>query len=275
MQSDKDKNRTHQCTVCKKTFRSKALLDDHMRSHTGEKPFKCSICGKQFAHRRNLIVHKIIHSEETPFKCKYCDFATKWKQSLMKHFMRDHPHSNPSEVMTIPPKKSKKVYKCDSCGNSYSYLSLLIRHQKSHSNERPFSCNICNKTFKYNCDLIVHRKKVHPQQETESFYKSTVHGNKVQADYLQTPSTSAQARQSNDPEEEASEEIIFTPREAEEFLEHFDIDLEIKKFETSSQLELFSEVETEEIKYICQFCGQQFSDEIFLNEHKRQFHQSN
>ncbi|XP_023238038.1 zinc finger protein 182-like isoform X2 [Centruroides sculpturatus] len=204
MQSDKDKNRTHQCTVCKKTFRSKALLDDHMRSHTGEKPFKCSICGKQFAHRRNLIVHKIIHSEETPFKCKYCDFATKWKQSLMKHFMRDHPHSNPSEVMT-----------------------------------------------------------------------STVHGNKVQADYLQTPSTSAQARQSNDPEEEASEEIIFTPREAEEFLEHFDIDLEIKKFETSSQLELFSEVETEEIKYICQFCGQQFSDEIFLNEHKRQFHQSN
>ncbi|XP_023230688.1 uncharacterized protein LOC111630773 isoform X2 [Centruroides sculpturatus] len=89
-----------------------------------------------------------------------------------------------------------------------------------------------------------------------------------------TPSTSFEERGSIEPEQPASEESIFTPGEAEEFLKDFNIDLEIMNLETSSQLELFSEIENDEDNFECQLCGQQFSAEISLKEHEKQFHQS-
>ena len=35
-------------TVCDKTFRQKQTLIDHIRTHTGERPFKCDYCNKRF-----------------------------------------------------------------------------------------------------------------------------------------------------------------------------------------------------------------------------------
>ncbi|XP_023214210.1 uncharacterized protein LOC111617108 [Centruroides sculpturatus] len=119
-------------------------------------------------------------------------------------------------------------------------------------------------------------KKVHSQEKiASSSKKGTEHGQEVRSDLFQTPSTSSEARGSIESEHVASEEIIFTAREAKEFLKDFNIDLEIRKLETSSQLELFTEMETDEDKFECQLCGQQFSDEISLKEHEKQFHQSN
>ncbi|XP_023233986.1 zinc finger protein 236-like isoform X2 [Centruroides sculpturatus] len=133
-------------------------------------------------------------------------------------------------------------YRCDSCAKSFMLPSALKQHMLSHSKERLYSCDICKKMFRYKFNLNQHNKRKHAQQETGSFYKDSIqHAEQVQAESFQTPSTSAQATRLSEFEEVASREIIFTPREVEEFLIHFDIDSEIMQMETSSQMDLFSE----------------------------------
>lgn len=47
----------HQCPICGKELLSAYTLANHMRSHTGERPYGCSVCEKFFKTKSNLNEH--------------------------------------------------------------------------------------------------------------------------------------------------------------------------------------------------------------------------
>jgi uncharacterized Zn-finger protein len=179
-----DKYRQHTCSVCDKKWPSNAQLVNHMRTHTGEKPFSCNVCYKSFNRKsiRNthmLTIHNMIYSNEKLFSCKICGESFLHKSHLNTH-MLSHKGKTPLECdvceklfvsasqlsqhyLSIKHKKRKEgiqatinSYECEFCDKTFQHKSIYIIHKRSHTGEKPFQCDICDKTFSIKTLLQAH-----------------------------------------------------------------------------------------------------------------------
>ncbi|XP_077345681.1 uncharacterized protein LOC143989429 [Lithobates pipiens] len=133
----------HSCPECGKCFLKKSHLSRHHRYHTGEKPYSCPECGKCFVEKSVLVTHQKSHTGEKPFSCPDCG-----KCFLLKSHFNRHQRLHATE----------KPYSCPECGKCFVEKSQLDTHHRSHTGEKPYSCLECGKCFSDKSNLYTHQR---------------------------------------------------------------------------------------------------------------------
>ncbi|XP_056408236.1 zinc finger protein 567-like [Hyla sarda] len=134
------------CSECGKTFCNNSSFQVHMRTHTGERPYKCTHCDKTFIRGSHLKIHLRTHTGERPYKCPECDKSFRDNSCFARH-QRIHT--------------GEKPYLCVTCGKYFRKKSNLKDHQRTHTGERPYKCKYCDKTFHQRSNHRVHEKNHH------------------------------------------------------------------------------------------------------------------
>ena len=92
------------CEFCNKTFDRKDAFKDHIRSHTGEKPFTCGVCGKSFSRSFVMRKHEKIHLKGGVPKLKSKDFMVFESSSTSTANIKEE-----STVKVVEVKEEKDV----------------------------------------------------------------------------------------------------------------------------------------------------------------------
>ena len=132
------KKKKHMCHYpnCSKVYARTGHLHDHIREHTGERPFICHwlCCGKRFNRYFLLQRHLRIHTGERRFVCAECDKRFMRSDHLNNH-IKSHQKLQEREA-GIADDTGERRFVCAECDKRFKQKAHLNRHIKSHQKLR-------------------------------------------------------------------------------------------------------------------------------------------
>ncbi|XP_077321931.1 uncharacterized protein LOC143955693 isoform X2 [Lithobates pipiens] len=138
--------------------------------HTGESLFSCTVCGNSFTELGELFMHKRIHRGKSSKRSFSCSECG--KVFNQERFLLRHNLTHTGE----------RPFSCSECGRSFSLKENLLRHQRVHTGERPYVCSECGRCFGEKKNLLRHQR-IHtgerPFSCSECGYSFTAKGDLV------------------------------------------------------------------------------------------------
>ncbi|CAM6001209.1 unnamed protein product, partial [Sphagnum balticum] len=110
------------CLVCFHTCKDPSKLREHMRTHTGERPYECDKCMMSFAKKCVLVRHQQNRKTQYP---------------------------------------SRMGYECPVCMKAVYGPNGLNRHMVTHTGDKAFACDQCTMTFSAKQSVRRHVRTVH------------------------------------------------------------------------------------------------------------------
>lgn len=165
-----EKQKKHECTVCKKKLGSLDSLQNHVKIYHSNQEFKCSYCPKTFGRENSLLQHEKKHINNPDFvsckdwteyytviegqedkpsgaRLKKCNICGRVTSSMFFHLTSTHFPTD---------------YHCETCGETFKRKSYYDAHVLEHKYGKAHQCPICGREFTLRRNLISHlRTKKH------------------------------------------------------------------------------------------------------------------
>ncbi|XP_051479990.1 zinc finger protein 142 isoform X3 [Apus apus] len=156
--------KTHMCPECKRCFKKRTHLVEHLHLHFPDPSLQCPNCHKYFTSKSKLKIHMMREMGEKAHRCPLCHYSSVEKNALNRHMASMH-----EDISTF----YSDVYSCPVCEEKFRLSQALKEHLKTHKAEpKRLSCfqGGCDYCAEDRKEFVRHLKDVHGLKAVECKY---------------------------------------------------------------------------------------------------------
>ncbi|XP_050185975.1 zinc finger protein 131 isoform X1 [Myiozetetes cayanensis] len=156
----------YKCDICNKRYLRESALKQHLtcyhldeggaskKQRPGKKIHVCQYCDKQFDHFGHFKEHLRKHTGEKPFECPNCHERFARNSTLKCHLTACQSGAGAK-------KGRKKLYECQVCNSVFNSWDQFKNHLVIHTGDKPNHCTLCDLWFMQGSELRRHLKDMH------------------------------------------------------------------------------------------------------------------